>query len=117
MRDIKVWLVALALVAPVAACGGGAAEGAEGTTPAAQYQGPVQSEDVATGEQLFTDVCGTCHIDGDAPDLMAESHQVAVIRQTVREGTDQMPPLDAAHVSDSDLEAVLAYMVSVQAAE
>lgn len=118
MTNIMRLFVALAFVVPMAACGGGAAEGAgEGTTVADQYQGPVQSDDIATGEQLFTDVCGTCHMGGDGPDLTAETHGVATIRQTVREGDGDMPPLRPDRLSDEDLEAVLAYMVSIQAAE
>lgn len=109
--------LALAILIPMAACGGSSAEGGEGTTVAAQYQGPVQSEDLVTGEQLFTDICGTCHIDGDAPNLQAETHGVAMIRQTVREGDGQMPPIDATRLGEQDLEAILAYMVSVGAAE
>lgn len=117
MTKITRLFLAFALLVPMAACGGGAAEGGEGTTVAAQYEGPVQSTDVATGEQLFNDVCGTCHVDGDAPDLNEQAHAVAMIRQTVREGDGQMPPLDASRLSDDDLEAILAYMLSVHSAQ
>lgn len=116
MKTIKILFVALACVVPMAACGGSPDAG-EGTTVAAQYEGPVESQDVAAGEQLFTDVCGACHIDGGAPDLNEEAHSVAMIRQTVREGDGQMPPLDVSRLSDEDLEAILAYMVSVHSAE
>lgn len=117
MKTIKILFVALACVIPMAACGGSSAEGGEGTTVAAQYQGPIQSEDVVTGEQLFTDVCGACHSDGGAPDLTAHAHGAGQIRQIVREGEGQMPPLDSSRLSDSDLEAVLAYMATIGAAE
>ena len=115
MKTIKILFVALACVIPMAACGGSPAEGE--TTVSPQYEGPVQSQDVAGGEQLFTDVCGACHIDGGAPDLNEHAHSVAMIRQTVREGDGQMPPLDVSRLSDEDLEAILAYMVSVHSAE
>lgn len=99
----------------VAGCGGAAAEGGGAETVPAQYDGPVQSQDVAGGEQLFNDVCGACHVDGDAPNLNEHAHSAAMVRMTVREGDGQMPPLSAAQLSDEDLEAILAYMASVHA--
>ena len=109
---------ALLLGMMLVGCGGASAEGGEGAVEVpVQYQGAVTSTDTARGEQLFTDVCGACHEGGAAPDLRAESHGAPMIRMTVRQGDGQMPPLGVDRLSDDDLEAVLAYMVSVNAAQ
>lgn len=111
------WMLVGVVGGALVGCGGGAAEGAGASEAAAQYEGPVQSTDTARGEQLFTDVCGACHMEGGSgPDLSTDPHPVAQIRMTVREGSGTMPPLGAGQVSDHDLEAILAYMTSIQAA-
>lgn len=102
-----------ALIAMLAACGGSPSEGAVEVPE--QYQGPVQSTDTARGEQLFNEVCGACHDGGEGPDLTAHPHAVPEVRMIVRQGEGTMPPLDANRLPDADLEAVLAYMQSIQA--
>ncbi len=108
-------LAGVVLVFSLGACGGGAAAGG-GAEVAPEYEGPVQSTDTARGEEVFTDVCGRCHDGGRAPNIRSEAHPVAMIRMVVRQGDGGMPPFDADEISDDDLEAVLAFMVSIQAA-
>ena len=102
------------LIGLLSACGGAAAEGAGAEVPS-QYQGEIRSTDTARGEQLFNDVCGACHMGGQAPDLSAEAHAAGEIRMIVRQGEETMPPIDASQLSDDDLEAVLAYMQTINA--
>ncbi|MGE0786015.1 MAG: cytochrome c [Sandaracinaceae bacterium] len=102
----------------LAACGGGNAEGGgggdEGGGDAADlsaYQGPIASNDVATGEQLYNDVCMACH---------ASSHPLANLgwdaprmRHQIRTGGGGgMPAIGTGQMSDEQMEAVLAFMVT-----
>jgi mono/diheme cytochrome c family protein len=102
-------------------CGGGAAEpGGEETSGAelAQYEGPIASTDVERGQQLFGTHCDDCHPGGEedvGPSLIAHAHTPARLRQQVREGSGRMKPFPEKRLSDDDLEAVLAYLASINA--
>lgn len=114
------------LVAALAVgCGGGTVasseEGAETSGgEAASYEGPIASTDTERGAERFETFCGGCHPDGQedvGPSLIAETHSAARIRQQVREGSAQMRPFPATRLSDTDLEAVLAYMATLGAVQ
>jgi mono/diheme cytochrome c family protein len=97
------------------ACGGGAAAGAGDTTGgevSSQYAGPVQSTDTAAGEQAYQAACAPCH-DGSAPQIAGLGWDAGRMRQQIREGAGQMPPIPASRLSDGDMEAILAYLQSV----
>ncbi len=110
------------LALATAACGGGSGEeggeGGEGGTSGgevpAQYAGPIQSEDTAHGEQVFQQACAPCHDSG--PDLHDVGLSAGRIRQQIREGGGNMPAINATRLSDEDVEAVLAYLVTINAA-
>jgi len=115
----RMWMAALSLSA--AACSGGssaatAATSAGGEKVAAAYAGPITSTDVAHGKERFDDMCGDCHPDGgadDGPSLIAEPHSAGYIRQQTREGSGKMRPIPERRLSNEDLEAILAWLGSV----
>ncbi|HJL19488.1 MAG TPA: cytochrome c [Sandaracinaceae bacterium LLY-WYZ-13_1] len=105
------WLLALAL----AGCGGGDGGGAdEGGEDMARYEGPIASEDVARGEQVYADTCLPCH-EGGAPTLDDIGWDPARMRHQIRQGSGRMPALPLDQLSDEDMEAALAYMVTIGA--
>ena len=55
-----------------------------------------------------------CH-DGDAPALANIGWSAARMRQQIREGEDNMPPISSNRLSSEELEAVLAHMVTIGA--
>ena len=104
--------------------GGGATEADEPDAvassggEAAEYEGPIESTDVAHGKALFDDFCGDCHPDGGedvGPSLIDEPHSPAAIRKQVREGKGKMRPFKEKRLSAQDLESVLAWLASVNA--
>jgi mono/diheme cytochrome c family protein len=122
------WKTACILTSLVlsAACsgGGGATEADEPDAvasaggEASEYEGPIESTDVANGKALFDDFCGDCHPDGgeDAgPSLIDDPHAPATIRRQVREGKGKMRPFSEKRLSAQDLESVLAWLASVNA--
>ena len=121
VRVITVGLWALALCGALVACGGGAeepsSEGSSGGEDAA-YAGPIASTDVARGKEVFVANCDDCHPDGDedvGPSLIADPHTPADLRKQVREGSGKMRPFPEKRVSNEDLEALLAYLASINA--
>jgi mono/diheme cytochrome c family protein len=125
MRRSKMNGVVGALVAlsglTLSACGGGAAEpgGGEATSGGeAGYEGPIASTDAAHGKELFDTNCGDCHPGGESdvgPSLIAEPHTAPRIRQQIREGSGKMRPFSEKRLSNEDMEAVLAYLASINA--
>lgn len=95
----------------VSACGGPAGEAREPGEVAAQYQGPIQSTDVARGEELYNGLCMSCH-GGGAPALEGLGWEAGAMRQQIREGGGRMPAITESRLSDPDLEAILAFMVT-----
>ena len=109
------------VAALMAACGGSAA-GPEGEETSggdlSEYEGPVASTDVERGKEQFESFCGDCHPDGEedvGPSLIAEPHSPARIRKQIREGSGKMRPTSTARLSDDDMEAILAYMGTINA--
>ncbi len=101
-------------------CGGGSSGGAEESSggESSAYEGPVASTDVELGKEKFTDFCDDCHPDaqsGEGPSLIEHAHTAARIRQQIREGSDKMRPFSEARLSNENMEAILAYLASVNA--
>lgn len=118
--------VASILVLLLGACGGGSeepegeetsggeAEGGEGGA----YEGPITSTDVAHGSDVFQTHCEDCHPGGEedvGPSLIADPHTPARLRQQVREGSGKMRPFSEKRISNEDLEALLAYLQTINA--
>jgi cytochrome c oxidase cbb3-type subunit III len=123
VRVITVAVWALLLSGALLACsGGGGAEEPSGESSAggedASYAGPIASTDVAHGKEVFSANCDDCHPDGGedvGPSLVADPHTPAMIRKQVREGSGKMRPFPEKRVSNEDLEALLAYLASINA--
>ena len=99
-------MLVCSMAALMSACGGSSASGGGD-----QYVGPIASNDTARGQEVFTNVCMACHSGG--PSLENIGWEAARVRHQVREGSGGMSPLSTTRVSDDDLEAVLAYMVTI----
>ena len=106
------------------ACGGSkGSEEASGESTSggeAEYAGPIASTDVAHGKEVFDNLCGDCHPDGGedvGPSLIAKPHTPAKLRQQVREGSGKMRPFPEKRLSKDDLEAILAWLASVNAVQ
>jgi mono/diheme cytochrome c family protein len=104
------------------ACGGGgAAEPSAGETTGggeAQYEGPMTSTDAVRGKELFDTNCGDCHPGGEAdvgPSLIETPHTPARLRKQIREGSGKMKPFSEKRLPNEDMEAVLAYLASINA--
>lgn len=106
-------LVLMSAMAVAAGCGGGGAA-SEGTAePSVSYEGAIASNDLARGEEVYNGVCMACHATG--PNLAGLGLDPAHMRQQIREGSGRMPPMRENRVSNEDLEASLAYMVTIGA--
>ena len=109
------------------ACGGGGSEepggeagessGGEAANPA-DYEGAITSTEVDRGKELFTTYCDDCHPGGEedvGPSLIANPHSPSAIRKQVREGSGRMRPFSEKRLNKEDLEAVLAFLASINA--
>ena len=105
-------------------CGGGGAEEPSGEAgessggDIADYQGAITSTEVDRGKDLFSTHCDDCHPGGEedvGPSLIAKPHAPAEIRKQVREGSGRMRPFSEKRLSKDDLEALLAYLASINA--
>jgi mono/diheme cytochrome c family protein len=115
MLRITVWTTAMLAGAALAGCGGGGGGGAEeGGADVARYEGPIASNDVARGQEVYDDVCMACHA-GGAPSLDGIGWDAARMRHQIREGSGRMPAMPLDRLSDEDMEAALAYMVTIGA--
>lgn len=119
-RSMVKWSLPIALLG-AAACSGGAEEPeAEGTAGQENqaYEGPIGSQDVAAGQELFSTFCDDCHPDGGedvGPSLVADPHSPARLRQQIREGSGRMRGFDETKISPEELEQLLAYLDSINA--
>jgi mono/diheme cytochrome c family protein len=102
--------------------GGGGSSKAEGESSsggeAGGYEGPVASTDATHGKEVFANFCDDCHPDGGedvGPSLIAHPHTPARLRKQIREGSGKMRPFSAKRLSDEDMEAILAWLASVDA--
>ena len=133
---LRLSLVASAILALTACGGGGSSGGGSGTggettgggeaggettgggtggeTTVDPYAGAIASTDVALGETKYTARCGGCHNNG-APALANIGWTVERLRRQIREGAGEMPAISAERLPDSDMEAVLAYLVTIGA--
>jgi hypothetical protein len=92
---------------------GGEEGGGEG-----DYEGPITSTEVDRGKELFSTHCDDCHPGGEedvGPSLIADPHSPADLRKQVREGSGKMRPFPEKRLSNEELEAVLAYLASINA--
>lgn len=110
----------LSLVMGLVACGGGSEEpsGEESSGGEAAYEGPIGSTDVAHGKEVFDTFCEDCHPGGGedvGPSLIDEPHAPARVRQQVREGSGKMRPFSEKRLNGDDMEALLAYLQSINA--
>jgi mono/diheme cytochrome c family protein len=109
-------------------CGGGSSEepsaeggessGGEGETSAADYEGPITSTEVDRGKDLFATHCDDCHPGGEedvGPSLIGDPHSPADLRRQIREGSGKMRPFAEKRLNAEDLEALLAYLASINA--
>lgn len=105
----------------LAACGGAKESTAADTSTGAelaQYEGPISSTDVEHGKEMFDALCGDCHPDGGedvGPSLVADPHTPPQIRKQIREGSGKMKPFSEKRLGPDDMEAVLAYLASINA--
>ena len=105
-------------------CGGGGGGGSEGgggggtSGGEAQYAGPIASTDVALGQQRYDSRCGNaCHNSGGGPALANIGWTAERTRRQIREGSSSggMSAIPVSRLSDEDMEAVLAYLVTIGA--
>jgi mono/diheme cytochrome c family protein len=98
-----------------AGCAGATHEAATPHRDIAAYAGPIASTDVALGTTEYAEHCNDCHPGGErgyGPKLVGEALEPAEVRQHVREGKGRMPAFSTAELSDVDLEAILAFLVT-----
>lgn len=83
-----------------------------------------QAEDGKSGEELFAERCGACHLEGGfgtrvlsrrVPDGQAELEKrdvlpAALTMAVVRRGIGSMPQIREAELSDADLQAIADYL-------
>lgn len=119
-------LVVIAMV--VTGCGGAGAaatgEGATSTTaPTAASPsgdggggGEIASADVALGEARYDAMCSLCHPGGEAdigPAIRDIQWSPERVRTQIRDGSGRMRPIGPDRLSDEDMEAMLAYLVTL----
>lgn len=97
--------------------GGGGASGGGGTSGGeSPYAGPIASSDVALGQQRYDSRCGNaCHNSGGGPPLANIGWTAERMRRQIREGSGGMAPIGVSRLSNEDMEAVLAYLVTIGA--
>lgn len=84
------------------------------------YDFPIRSTDVDRGAAVFEEFCEGCHPggeEGDGPKIAGIGASASQMRFQVRSGGDDMPAFDASKISDDDLEALVAYTVTLGAVE
>ena len=122
---MRIAVASILLCLCVGACGGGEAEepaGEESSGGEAEggsaYDGPITSTDVAHGKEVFDTHCEDCHPGGEedvGPSLIADPHTPSALRKQVREGSGKMRPFPEKRISGDDLEALLAYLQTINA--
>jgi mono/diheme cytochrome c family protein len=122
---VRIAVASILLCLCVSACGGGEAEEPEGEESSGgeadgggAYEGPITSTDVAHGKEVFDTHCEDCHPGGEedvGPSLIADPHTPAALRKQIREGSGKMRPFSEKRISGEDLEALLAYLQTINA--
>jgi len=98
----------------------GCSKDSAGTTAASleDFDFPVGSTNVAAGTEVYAEFCEGCHPggeEGDGPRIAGAGLSPSQVRWKVRSGGDDMPAFGADKISDSDLEALLAYGITLGA--
>jgi mono/diheme cytochrome c family protein len=73
-----------------------------------EYEGPIRSRDIVEGGRIYTTLCTACHRGRVNP--RGYSWSPGQMRHQIREGNRLMPPLSDELLSDTQVEAVLAYL-------
>lgn len=122
---MRIAVASILVLLCVNACGGGEATEPEGEETAggegeggSAYDGPITSTDVTIGKEVFDTHCEDCHPGGEedvGPSLIADPHTPADLRQQIREGSGKMRPFPEKRISGDELEALLAYLQTINA--
>ena len=122
MTTMRIAGLGFGIIMMAVGCGGGssASTGAasEGTSAGGEssYAGPIGSTDTALGQEKYDSRCGNaCHASGGGPELANIGWTPERMRRQIREGSGGMPAIGPTRLSDTDLEAVLAYLVTTGA--
>jgi mono/diheme cytochrome c family protein len=122
--SVQMNVIGWSIVAVLASSGCGGSGPSHGASAAssggelAQYQGPITSTEVDRGKELFATYCDDCHPGGESdvgPSLIDKPHTPPQIRKQIREGSGKMKPFPEKRVSNEDMEAVLAFLASINA--
>lgn len=100
----------IGMVATVCGC----SKESSGTTAYAveDFEYPLESTDLTTGNTVYAEYCEGCHPggeEGDGPKITDLGASPAQMRWRVRSGGDDMPAFGPDKISDAQLEALLAY--------
>jgi mono/diheme cytochrome c family protein len=117
LRAIVLTLTALALAGGVASGCGGGDDGASTTPPPATTATETGDAQAASGAQLFSANCSSCHGPDGAggevgPNLQKSSvaENLAQVEKQVRNGGGAMPPFSDV-LSDKEIDTVANYVV------
>lgn len=103
------------VVGAVCAAMGCAGAGSGGTTAYSieEFQYPLTSTDLATGQEVYAEYCEGCHPGaggaGDGPEIAGHGLSPAQMRLQIRAGADDMPAFGPDKISRAQLDALLAY--------
>lgn len=111
MRGLERWVTAAVVVGSI----GCARNHAPPRTIAVRYEGPIRSRDVVEGGRIYITLCTACHRGRVNP--RGYTWSAGQMRHQIREGNRLMPPLNEELLSDSQVEAVLAYLSVMGALE
>ena len=80
------------------------------------FEYPLESTDVATGQDVYAEYCEGCHPGGekgDGPKIADLELAPAKTRWQVRSGGKDMPAFGPDKINNADLEALLAYTATL----
>ena len=107
---MKKRLIALVCIISLAACG------TKLMLPGVGEQS-VQSEALLNGQEQFMKYCNRCHPAGNAglgPSIINKPLPRFLIKRQVRHGLGAMPSFDEEHLSDEELDNVVAYINKIR---
>lgn len=110
-KNLVLGLLAGAMVV-VYGCSGSGSSGGTTAYTIEQFQYPLESTDVATGEVVYAEYCEGCHPggeSGDGPRIIDEGYSPAKMRWQIRTGAKDMPAFGPDKIPNDKLEALLAY--------
>jgi mono/diheme cytochrome c family protein len=85
-----------------------------------EYDFPIGSTDIERGRELYAEFCEGCHPGGEAgdgPKIAGIAESASQMRFQVRDGHDGVPAFDSSKISDDDLEALVAFTVTLGAVD